>query len=60
MGQAAAATSVLTRRSSAHRLRVRYVSIAFGPNGEVVEVVSSAGALTQFDAFGVHRSGMVS
>ncbi len=31
------------------------VSVAFGPVGEVVEVVNSAGGLTQFDAFGVHQ-----
>ncbi len=31
------------------------VSVAFGPFGEVVEVVNSVGALTQFDATGVHQ-----
>ncbi len=30
------------------------VSVAFGPFGEVLEVVGSDGTLTQFDAFGAH------
>jgi elongation factor P hydroxylase/preprotein translocase subunit SecB len=33
------------------------VSVAFGPFGEVVEVVNSAGVLTQFDAAGAHVLG---
>ncbi len=31
------------------------VSMAFGPAGEVVELVNSAGVLTQFDATGAHH-----
>lgn len=31
-----------------------FVGMGFGPFGEVVEVVSSAGVLTQYDAFGAH------
>jgi trimeric autotransporter adhesin len=34
-----------------------FVSVAFGPAGEVVELVNSAGVLTQFDATGVHQLG---
>ncbi len=33
------------------------VSVAFGPFGEVVEMVSSSGQLTQFDVFGAHQLG---
>jgi hypothetical protein len=33
------------------------VSVAFGPAGQVVEVVDSAGNLTQFDAAGTHYIG---
>jgi hypothetical protein len=33
------------------------VSVAFGPAGEVLEVVSSAGVLTQYDASGAHVLG---
>jgi hypothetical protein len=33
------------------------VSVAFGPNGAVVELVNSAGVLTQFDAAGAHVLG---
>ncbi len=39
---------------------VRYASIAFGPNGfilEVVEIVNTAGVLTQFDVSGHHQLG---
>lgn len=31
-----------------------FVSVAFGPQGEIVEVVNSTGVLTQYDASGVH------
>jgi hypothetical protein len=34
-----------------------FVSVAFGPAGEVVEVVSATGALTQLDASGAHVLG---
>jgi hypothetical protein len=34
-----------------------FVSVAFGPFGEVVEIVNSAGVLTQFDAAGAHQLG---
>jgi FG-GAP-like repeat/Calx-beta domain/FG-GAP repeat len=34
-----------------------FVSVAFGPSGEVVELVNSAGVLTQFDAAGAHVLG---
>jgi hypothetical protein len=34
-----------------------FVSVAFGPAGEVVELVNSAGVLTQFDAGGAHQLG---
>src|SRR5207244_3386220 len=34
-----------------------FVSVAFGPAGEVVDVVSSDGVLTQYDAFGTHVLG---
>ena len=33
------------------------MSVAFGPQGEVLKVVSTAGGLTQFDASGVHQLG---
>jgi elongation factor P hydroxylase len=33
------------------------VSVAFGPIGEVIELVNSAGVLTQFDAAGAHVLG---
>ena len=33
------------------------VSVAFGPSGEVIELVNSAGQLTQFDASGAHFLG---
>jgi hypothetical protein len=32
-------------------------SVAFGPSGEVVEVLSTAGVLTQFDSTGAHQLG---
>jgi Calx-beta domain len=34
-----------------------FVSVAFGPAGEVLELVNSAGVLTQFDAAGAHQLG---
>src|SRR5262249_8384535 len=33
------------------------VSVAFGPGGEVMEVVNAAGVLMQLDAFGAHVLG---
>jgi hypothetical protein len=36
---------------------VGFVSVAFGPFGEVMEVVNSTGMLTQIDAFGAHVLG---
>jgi len=35
-------------------VRVTSVSVAFGPQGEVVEAVDSSGVLTQYDATGAH------
>jgi Right handed beta helix region len=34
-----------------------FVSVAFGPLGEVIELVNSAGVLTQFDGAGAHQLG---
>ena len=39
---------------------VQSAGVAFNDNSEVLDIIFADGTLAEFDAFGVHRLGMVS